>query len=139
MSELKVTDINDIVNATKPRIVELPPFPDGTPFVAKLRRPSMLMLMKSGKIPNKLVASAAGIFPGGKKKSADKDEVNYAEIIPMMTAVCEASLVEPSMALLKENDVELTDQQINAIFAYSQKGLDGLEQFRNVPEDPDDN
>ena len=33
----------------------------------------------------------------------------------MMEAVCEASLVEPTMKQLRENDVQLTDAQMNFI------------------------
>ena len=136
MSECKVTDINDIINAAAPKIVELPPFDDGTPFSAKLRRPSMLMLMKSGKIPNSLMKSAQDMFKSKKngKKSAD-DEPNYSELVPMMEIICEACLVEPSMKLLKDNDVQLTDAQISAIMAFSQGGTAGLEQFRKESED----
>lgn len=132
MSELKVTPIEDIVRANAPKIVELPPFPDGTPFAAKLRRPSMLMLMKSGRIPNRLIETASGLFPGDKKPK--KENVDFTELVPMMEAVCEASLVEPTMKQLRENDVQLTDAQMNAIFAYSQKGAEGLEQFRKQSE-----
>lgn len=132
MSELKVTPIEDIVRANAPKIVELPPFPDGTPFAAKLRRPSMLMLMKSGRIPNRLIETASGLFSGDKKPK--KENVDFTELVPMMEAVCEASLVEPTMKQLHENDVQLTDAQMNAIFAYSQKGAEGLEQFRRQSE-----
>ena len=132
MSELKVTSIEDIVRANAPKIVELPPFPDGTPFAAKLRRPSMLMLMKSGRIPNRLIETASGLFSGDKKPK--KENVDFTELVPMMEAVCEASLVEPTVKQLRENDVQLTDAQMNAIFAYSQKGAEGLEQFRRQSE-----
>lgn len=135
MSELKVTDINDIINAAAPKIVELPPFLDGTPFVAKLRRPSMLMLMKSGKIPNKLMKAAQKMFNDNSNSKNKDEEVNFSEVVPMMEIICEASLVEPTMKLLKENDVQLTDEQMNFIMAYSQKGVDDLEQFRNDTKD----
>lgn len=132
MSELKVTSIEDIVKANAPKIVELPPFPDGTPFAAKLRRPSMLMLMKSGRIPNRLIETASGLFAGKKPKQSEN--IDFTELVPMMEAVCEASLVEPTVKQLRENDVQLTDAQMNAIFAYSQKGAEGLEQFRRQSE-----
>lgn len=132
MSELKVTPIEDIVRANAPKIVELPPFPDGTPFAAKLRRPSMLILMMSGRIPNRLIETALGLFSGDKKPK--KENVDFTELVPMMEAVCEASLVEPTVKQLRENDVQLTDAQMNAIFAYSQKGAEGLEQFRRQSE-----
>lgn len=133
MSELKVTSIEDIIKANAPKIVELPPFPDGTPFAAKLRRPSMLMLMKSGRIPNRLIETASGLF-SNNKKSKQSENIDFTELVPMMEAVCEASLVEPTVKQLRENDVQLTDAQMNAIFAYSQKGAEGLEQFRRQSE-----
>ena len=50
------------------------------------------------------------------------------EIMKIMANAC---LVEPSLKDIEEAGLELTDIQLTAIFNYSQRGLNGLESFRN--------
>jgi hypothetical protein len=50
--ELKVTTKEDLDKAKASALVELPAFMDGTPFVAKLRRPSFLRMAQLGQIPD---------------------------------------------------------------------------------------
>lgn len=52
--ELKVTTKEDLEKARQAELVELPAFMDGTPFVAKLRRPSLLRMAQLGQIPDDL-------------------------------------------------------------------------------------
>ena len=69
--ELKVTSIEELIKYSKEgEIVELPPFSEGKPFVARLQRPSMMELAKSGKIPNKLLTSASKLFVNGSVSSS---------------------------------------------------------------------
>lgn len=53
----QITSLQNLKTYTKGQIVELPPFAEGMPFVARLKRPSMLALVKSGKIPNELLVT----------------------------------------------------------------------------------
>ena len=55
---LNVTSIEELVKASQGTLVELPPFAEGTRFVARLKRPSMLAMIKGGKIPNSLLLAA---------------------------------------------------------------------------------
>ena len=48
---LVVTPIDDLVKASQGTLIELPPFIEGQPFVARLKRPSMLALVRAGKSP----------------------------------------------------------------------------------------
>ena len=58
----EVTSISQLNEYAKGQLVELPSFGEGQPFFARLRRPSMLALAKSGKIPNSLLATANRMF-----------------------------------------------------------------------------
>lgn len=127
---LKISTLEDIAEYSKGKIVELPPFGEGMPFVARLRRPSMMVLAKSGKIPNSLLNQANKLFFGSDGKTkVDQDALS--QTLEVMDVICEASFVEPSFAELKSAGVELTDEQYMFVFNYAQKGVNALSSFRN--------
>ena len=130
--ELKVTSIEELMEVAKGTIVELPPFAPGHPFVARLRRPSMLVLAKRGKIPNSLLTSANTLFESGASAGFDSmDEDMMSKCFEVFDIICEASFVEPTYRELKAAGVELTDEQYMFVFGYSQNGVAGLESFRS--------
>ena len=130
--ELKVTSIEELMEVAKGAIVELPPFAPGHPFVARLRRPSMLVLAKRGKIPNSLLTSANTLFESGASAGFDSmDEDMMSKCFEVFDIICEASFVEPTYRELKAAGVELTDEQYMFVFGYSQNGVAGLESFRS--------
>ena len=122
MEDKKITSIGDLDNLKKGEVIELPPFDESTPLVARLRRPSLLTLCKNGTIPNTLLAVAQRIFEG--EKSGDIKQ--YGEVLH---AVAESSLVEPAY---KDIADILTDEQLTAIFNYTQTGVLGLLPFREL-------
>ena len=121
---MEVTKTSDLKKLKDGEIIELPKFDDGTPFVAKLRRPSLLYLCKSGAIPNELLAAAQEIFEGKQKGNIK----NYANVLDK---VLEVALVEPKYEEVAEL---LTDVQRLAIFSYTQNGVMGLQPFRKIEE-----
>ena len=135
MSELKVTSIEELKKMAKGEVVELPGFTDGTTFVARLKRPSMLAMAKTGKIPNNLLGSANKLFvgvsnvlnPNNSKASNDA----LTELFDIIEIICEECFVEPTYKDLKDNGIELTDQQKLAVFTYTQRGVKSLESFRS--------
>ena len=131
-NELRVTSIEDLQTYAKGAVVELPPFADGQPFVARLRRPSMLALVKSGKIPNELLQSANELFMGKPSvKREDKFDQNaMSRMFDVFDIMCEASFVEPTYKQLCDAGIELTDDQYTFIFNYSQAGIKALNSFR---------
>lgn len=134
MSELKVTPIEELIKASSGELVELPEFANGIPFVARLKRPSMLSLAKNGKIPNSLLTKANELFSGGVANVARKgaeDETMMDDLFSVIEVICEASFVEPTYKELKENGIELTDDQLMAVFTYTQNGVKSLENFRS--------
>lgn len=125
---ISITSLSSLEQYAQGQVVELPPFGEGQPFFARLRRPSLLMLIKSGKIPNALLATANSLFVGGKIET--KDPSALADVVGVMEVICEASFVEPTWAQIAGAGVELTDQQYMAVFNYSQQGIKALDSFR---------
>lgn len=130
---LDVTSIEQLKKYSKGQVVELPPFAEDQPFVARLKRPSMLALAASGKIPNKLVQTANSLFYKGTVNS--RNEKIMPETLSIFDILCEACFVEPTYAELKEANIELTDEQRLFIFQYSQKGVEALDNFRKKSAD----
>lgn len=127
-NNLSVTSLEALREYGKGTLVQLPSFAEGQPFVARLRRPSMMTLAKSGKIPNSLLNTATSLFMGEGVKSDNEDAMK--EVLSVVDILCDAAFIEPTYPQLKEAGVELTDEQYMAIFNYTQKGVKALEPFR---------
>lgn len=135
MSNLKVTSIEDLKAIAKGEVVELPGWVEGTPFVARLVRPSIQKLVADGTIPNSLLSTASEVFYGKSPNS----KPDMKKIVEVQDLVVSKALVEPSVNDLEEADIELTDQQIVAIFNYTQQGIRALDNFREKPTDNEGN
>ena len=126
--EQKITSLDQLRQYAAGQIIELPAFSEGQPFVARLKRPSMLALAKANKIPNSLLLTANNLFAGAgvdkKKPEALKD------VFSVLDVICEACFVEPTYQELREAGVELTDEQYMFLFNYTQRGVRALESFR---------
>ena len=125
-----ITSIAQLSEFAKGQVVRLPDFAPNQPFVARLKRPSMMVLAKSGKIPNSLLETASSLFNGGNKNSPSDSENQLKDMYNVLEIVAEASLVSPTFAEIKSAGIELTDEQLIAIFNYSQQGVEGLKSFR---------
>jgi hypothetical protein len=106
------------------RAVELPGFTPDTAFIARLRRVSLLDLAQSGSIPNALIGAVSELYAKGQQGGSLTDTAKA------YTFVAEKSLVEPTMAELKEAGVTLTDAQLLHIYLYSVGGLETMRTFR---------
>ena len=124
-----VTTIYDLQEYSRGQIVKLPDFAEGQPFVARMRRPSLLVMAKKGKIPNKLLATATDLFNGGDSHNANTDSI-LSDTYDVCEAIAEAALVEPTMEEIKNAGLELSDNQLIAIFNYAQRGIEALNNFR---------
>lgn len=130
---LKVISVDELKSVAKGEIVELPAFDENHPFIARLRRPSLLSMAKLGKIPNSLLDSANELFAQGPGITANKkinDENMMKDMFEVIDVICEASFVEPTYQQIKDAGVELTDDQYLFIFDYTQRGVKALENFR---------
>lgn len=123
-----ITSIADIVKYASGTIVKLPDFADGAPFIAKLKRPSLLAMVKSGKIPNSLITQATQLFKSGAGSLGKDNTID--ELYDIMEMICKEALVKPKYEEIKAAGVTLSDNQMMAIFSYTQQGVKALEQFR---------
>lgn len=124
-----ITSIAQLSEYAKGQVVRLPDFAPDQPFVARLKRPSMMVLAKNGKIPNSLLETASSLFDG-KSNAANNSNNTMGDMYRVLEIIAEASLVSPTMAEIKNAGIELTDEQLIAIFNYSQQGVEGLKSFR---------
>jgi len=134
IKNLQVTSLEMLGNFAKGEVVELPPFVEGQSFIARVRRPSLLTLVKDGRIPNTLLKAANDLFMrGGIPADKLNDESGFKDTCDIFNLIAEASLVEPTYQDITEAGLSLTDQQLVAIFNYSQMGVKALEPFRSQP------
>ena len=128
--EPQITSLSRLRSYSTGAVVELPPFSEGQPLVARVKRPSLLSLAKSGEIPNSLLTTANELFASGGRGIDRNNGDMLKDMYGVMEAIAKASLVEPSFDDIKEAGLELTDEQMMAIFSYSQEGVKALESFR---------
>lgn len=127
---MRITTVADLQSYASGIVVRFPDFAEGQPFVARVRRPSMLVLAKQGKIPNGLLAAAGELFTkGGGGMDADNQDM-LVQVYDICKIICSAALVEPTMDEIEAAGVELSDDQMMAIFNYTQNGIKALEPFR---------
>lgn len=131
MNEQKVTSIAELQEYARGTLVQLPSFGEGQPFFARLKRPSLLALTKAGKIPNALIRTANELFNG--KGLNEKKDSAMADVLGVLDVLAEACFVEPSYEDIRKAGIELTDEQMMAIFNYCQRGVKALEPFREKP------
>lgn len=131
--QVAVTPLSDIVKMSKGEVVELPGFKSDQKVYFRLVRPSMLMLAKTGQIPNSLLSRAADLFSKGSRSFNNDDGDVLAESYDVLNSIARAAMVEPTMDQLTSNGVLLTDEQLMAIFNYTQNGVNSLSQFREQP------
>lgn len=130
MKELKVTSLEEMKRQSNGALVKLPPFASGEELVVRLRRPSMLALVRAQKIPNTLLTSANKMFKSGPASLNTNDESMMDDIFAIMDVICDAALVEPTYKQINDAGIELTDDQLMFIFGYTQSGVKQLESFR---------
>lgn len=127
---MRITTVTDLQGYAAGTVVRFPDFGDGQPFVARVRRPSMLVLAKLGKIPNTLLTAAGELFSKGGSGLDSDNEKMLGDMYDIMSIICEAALIQPTMAEIKGAGLDLSDDQMMAIFNYSQAGIRALESFR---------
>lgn len=125
---MDITSLESLQEYGRGAIVQLPPFAEGQPFVARLRRPSMMALAKSGKIPNALLSTANSLFIKGGVDAANESVMQ--DVLSVVDVLCAAAFVEPTYKQIQDTGVELTDEQYMFIFNYTQQGIKALQPFR---------
>lgn len=129
MENKKITSLLELKEYSKGAVIELPPFAKGQPFVARLKRPSMLKLAESGRIPNSLLVTANQLFEKGGGGFDSDDENFMPSMMKVIKEICSASFVEPSYEEIQKAGIELTDDQLMFVFQYTQVGVQALTNF----------
>ena len=125
-----VTSLEQLKEYSKGSIVEFPPFAEGQEFYARVKRPSLLSMVKQGKIPNELLVRANELFVQDGA-GFDPEEKNLMEqMYDIMELMAEETFVEPTYSEMKEVGIQLTDEQMMFVFNYAQQGVRALESFR---------
>lgn len=125
----QVTSLEQLKQYANGNIVRLPDFAEGQPFIARLKRPSILGMAKQGKIPNSLLVKTNELFV--QSGSLDTEENSMMqEIYDVIDLIANETFVEPTYDEIKSTGIELTDEQMMFIFNYSQQGVKALESFR---------
>lgn len=128
----KVISIDELKKLAEGELVDIPSFKSEERIVVKLRRPSLMQLVKMGKIPNDLLVEANKLFAqGGSVIAKNVDDPNAIKnMIEVMECICEQAFVEPSYKDIKNAGIQLTDSQLLAVFEYTQNGVANLKSFR---------
>lgn len=106
---------------------QLPPFIDGTPFVAELKKISLVDVICNSHVPNPIIKTVMKVLGDNKSQNSELqdqaiDQImndSPAETMKFMFTVVEKSLVSPTYDEIKQCGVSLTDAQIFAIFSYA--------------------
>ena len=131
---MQVTSLEQLQAIKQTEIIELPSFEDGTKLNVEVKKPNMMQLIASGKIPNTLLNSAMEMFNGkaGEKMQKAADNAgDLKDLVGIMNVIAEASLVNPTYKQIKGLGIDLTDNQLMGLLMYSQGGIKALENFRN--------
>ena len=128
--EINITSIEDLKNYANGTIVEMPPFAEGQPLVARLKRPSILGMAKQGKIPNTLLVKANELFLQSGAGLDTEEEDTMKQLYDVLDIIASETLVEPTYEDIKNVGLDLTDEQMMFLFNYSQQGVKALESFR---------
>lgn len=131
---MNITSLEQLQNIKTTEIIELAAFDDGTPLNVEVKKPNMMQLITSGKIPNTLLSVAMDMFngkTGERMVKASDSATDLKELVGMMNIIAEASLVRPTYKEIKSLGIDLTDNQLMGLLMYSQGGIKSLENFRN--------
>lgn len=138
---MAVTSLDDLKKVSTAETT-LPSFADGTPFVAILKKVSIVGMAIDGRVPNPLMKTVLKVlgtdgenaenFESIEKDAANNisnDEESAKQSLEFLLTVVENSLVSPTYKEIKESGVELSDAQLFAIFSYALGGIEILSSF----------
>ena len=130
---MDVTTLDELREYSGGTVVELPPFSDDQPFVARLRRPNVSSLLVDGGIPNELMHTAMILFAAEEDKDEKTEEEKLEDIREtqrVLQYAAEQCLVSPTYEEIRNAGLELTDAQLTGIYNFLQTGVRELAFFR---------
>lgn len=100
---------------------------DEHPFVCRARRPSLLQMAAAGHIPNPLLPAAQALF---EEDDGALEKLPLDQQGRVLVEIARAALAEPTLEQLEQAGVQLTDEQLLALYVYAMGGAAALEPFR---------
>ena len=135
MENNKVTTFEELTKYSNGVVMELTPFSESQPFVARLKRPDLIDVITT-EFPNELLGVAYELFNSGeqeqKHENKDPDKVfkESAERKKVLEIIAKATLVEPSFEEIEKAGMKLTLVQLLEIYEYVNRGVENLKFFR---------
>lgn len=138
MEQLKPISLEELKKIKTTEVINLGPFMGGVDLIAEVKRPDLLDLITSGKMPNTVLKAAIGMFNGNNKDTAEMmlkadqgDLDSLKKLTGLLDVLVKNCLITPSLEDIKSCGLELNmDQKMN-ILMYTQGGMKQLEDFRN--------
>lgn len=123
----KVTNFAELAKTKGVQTIVLPGWEDGKDFVCLAKRPSVFNMASTGHIPNPLMGSVHKLFSGSVK---DITSVSYKDQADVFLTLAKYALVEPTFDEITDAGMELTDDQLTALYAFAVGGVARLDSFR---------
>lgn len=131
---MQVTSLDQLKKIKRTEVILVGVFEDGTELVAEVKKPDMMALMASGKVPNALLKPAMQVFNGKTKEITDKVGENdldaLKDMIGLLDVFAKETLVNPSFKDIQDCGIDLTMEMKLNLMAYAQGGVQALESFR---------
>lgn len=132
-NELKITGFDTLKKYSRGAVIELPPFSESQPFVARVKRPELLDVV-THEIPNELLGVAWKLFNPEEQKAKEKDPIeefsDSEEYRDVLRCIAKATLVEPTLEEVEEAGMKLSMVQLISIYEYVNTGVENLKFFR---------
>lgn len=131
---MQVTSLDQLKKIKRTEVILVGAFEDGTELVAEVKKPDMMALMASGKVPNALLKPAMQVFNGKTKEITDKVGDNdldaLKDMVGLLDVFAKETLVNPSFKDIQDCGIDLTMEMKLNLMAYAQGGVQALEDFR---------
>ena len=132
MENNKVTTFEELTKYSSGVVMELTPFSESQPFVARLKRPDLIDVVTT-EFPNELLDTAYKLFNEEQEqenKNPDNVFKESAERKKVLEVIAKATLVEPSFEEIEKAGMKLTFVQLLEIYEYVNRGVENLKFFR---------
>lgn len=124
--QLEVTSVDTIKEKIEGKVVPMPGW-DEDSINVKLKRPSLMGLVKKGKVPNQLLGVVEKAIDGQIDEVVKKEEQGFQRVVQLFDIIAEEAIVDPPYDVFEG---ELTDEQQFFIFSYALRGIQELTSFR---------
>lgn len=132
--EMRVTNFETLTKYSSGVVMELSPFSESQPFVARLKRPDLIDVVVN-EMPNELLSTAHKLFNPEEQKKEEvkdyrKDFEATEEYKKVLENIAKATLVEPSFEEIERAGMKLSMVQLMDIYNYVNTGVEKLKFFR---------